>query len=1086
MPRLQTSVEPNQKKSGNMNKYAKLTIPRLHDAMLRPRLFSLLDKLFEQHAVVWVVSPPGAGKTTLAASYLRHRDKPSIWYQVDELDGDSGTLFFFLSEASNGLMTMRSLPHGDNLKDAAKIDRLYFRDFYAHLPPDTTIVFDNMQDFDWNNASPLMESALSEVPEGISLLILSREAPPARFSRMQLDGKLAVLGWNDISMNQEEAVSLAGLNVAQEPVDTHWLSLVDGWAAGIVMLRNLDTRSENSLRRFDGRDELFQYFAGEIFERMPRSEQQLLLTLSVMTGTTDEDAIALSKDSNAPQLLKNLYYKSLFIDRRGTAPYSYHFHALFQEFLRHEFNLRMNAQEQTALQDIAARLYEEKGRIEDAVLLYQKNGNFKQLATMLVDKADLMLRNGRGQIWRDWMSAIPPSVIADVPELWYWQGMFLNELAPRQARVSLLRAENAFQAPQHLCLRLLSVAAIVEGYDAEGRNFEQLAPWIPQIRTGLDVLDTSTIAPETALLLYSRLLLALLLVSPESGDIPNVMKRVIASLNQVTEPTERLSAGAILLRVVESGLEETSVQINWLLQVMQDCTSAPSVHPFKRVKWLRQLIRWHQNNGNLIDTSRFVEEVKNIVTSSELDPLLAQLIEIEYLIGAAEVSNSRQLLDQMQALLPATQAKLHIEFQILDAKWHSLTNDMPKAINCLMAAQELSHQLGVPKVECARLEIFLAACHAQLRDFVQAENCCQQALQDARGFEALAARESQAFIRGYAQICLADDAAAIPLLADALLQHQQRQGVALFPTTPLLAAQLADFALKNSIATAHVHTIIVRQKLSPPDKLSPCWPWPVAVRIFGKFELQIDGNKLKRSSSGGGQHKLLMLLKALICAGDKGVALKSIAAQLWPDSETARTTLNVTVHRLRKLLGGDDRVIVMNGNMFVAESKIWSDMAAIAHTCHAISELPAPGKPGIAINMPATSTIVQLGNQLLALYSGPLCAEDNDAWLLIHRDRWASRFANAVTQLGACLENAAEWTLASQLYQRALDVDALAEASYRGLMRCAHAENDQVAAINVYRRCREVLSIVVGLPPSAETSALAKKLGLIIGHNSPS
>ena len=112
-----------------------------------------------------------------------------------------------------------------------------------------------------------------------------------------------------------------------------------------------------------------------------------------------------------------------------------------------------------------------------------------------------------------------------------------------------------------------------------------------------------------------------------------------------------------------------------------------------------------------------------------------------------------------------------------------------------------------------------------------------------------------------------------------------------------------------------------------------------------------------------------------------------------------------------------------------------------------------------------------------SLYRGHLFGEtEAPFWTLALRDRLRARFIRAVDALGQRLEVTGRAEDAIAVYRAGLEHDNLAEELYQRLIACHLARGEPAQALNTYRRCRELLSIVLGLKPSARTEALVARI----------
>ena len=396
---------------------AKLTLPNTTGLFARERLFALLDQARCQPAV-WISGPAGAGKTSLLASYLELRKLSYLWYQVDAGDADPATFFHYLGRAAKAAASRkRPLPNltPECLPSLETFVRRFFRSLFERFEPPFVLVLDNLQEAVASLLPQVLAHALSEVPPGISMLLLSRQTPPPPLARWYANSP--VIGWDDLKLTKEEAMAFALQrscldSAALQPL----IEKAQGWAAGLVLLVRAQAEGGAPLLvEKPSLQALYEYFAQEVFATIPPETQAILLKTALLPEVTAEAARQLTGSRRAPEVLVEWHRHRFFIDRHHCSATVYVYHPLFRDFLLERARELYPPSRLARLKRKAALILEQSGQIEAAVELLTQAEAWDEAARLIVKQAPALIEQGRNAVLEHWIAGLPASCCNENP-----------------------------------------------------------------------------------------------------------------------------------------------------------------------------------------------------------------------------------------------------------------------------------------------------------------------------------------------------------------------------------------------------------------------------------------------------------------------------------------------------------------------------------------------------------------------------------------------------------------------------------------------------------------------------------------------
>ncbi|NPU92292.1 MAG: hypothetical protein HPY82_10325 [Gammaproteobacteria bacterium] len=1050
--------------------YAKVSTPKVKNIYPRVRLYEWIDHARANHSIVWVCSPAGSGKTTLVSSYLEQCSIKPLWFILDDSDSDVASFFHFLSMgAPNRLAKRFPLPKltQDHLPTIKKYARDYFRNLYCRMENKGVVVFDNFQDVDENSILlDCMSIAFTELPLDMTLVVISRNTPPAQFARFLLNKQIALLDWNSFRLTEEEAHGVAIVRHGHpESIRSIIPALVDragGWMSGFILLLERSFQGNLSTIQAQGKtlETIFDYFATEIFCKLEGHTQQFLLQTSVTTYITEELATSLTGNMHSGSFLRHLNKRNYFTIRHADEHYEYH--PLFREFLLKMAAEKLGGEALKTIRRRCADLLYQYGQTELFIGLLIEVEEWYSLIPKALEIAPALISQGRFQTLSGWLTPIPTSYHEEFPCILYWLGISRMPFDPAWATKMLEKAFDEFVKREDADLVYLSWTGIVNGYFMAQGMYTEIEKWIPVYKS--IVCTRSASNPVVAASAHLAYVTALCVFPDNAVKFDKEFLRLKEFLSYRSEQwiaqATVLAAGLLGNGEVRNAI----VVIREIEKHAEECLTSPML----KFMYLTSLSQCELHTWNPELCCSIAEEALKLAEDAEItncEISVAILISANLMLGRSVTA--RSILNLYLKKLHNVEAG-NSYFMFCAALVALHEGDVRRAV------LELEDSIAIAKK--SRMPLAIIQNHlaiAIVKGKVGTTGSAMEHLREARylceNFSVMGAIHCCDLAEANLSLLNNDPARALELVKDwldavaewkapAFYAWQLRQDV----------SQLFNLALGAAHRVEFVVSLVNRLKLLPPEgAVSENWPYPIKIFTLGKFELCVDGVSVDTSIKSAA--KPLSLLRSLIAMGARQVSQQRLIDVLWPDSEAdaGASTFHSTLHRLRKILKIDAAIILKNGCLTLDSSYVWVDAWSLEGALTQLEKACHRTMTGAELD--------RLAETVIQSYAGPFDVLDSaDIPSIEFRERVHRRVISCLLRVTEAFEHSIERAIF--IFEKVLEWDPSYEPAYQNLMKVLASNGKTTEAIAIYLRCRAHLSRTLGVMPSAITVDLYRNI----------
>ncbi|TWC74640.1 LuxR family maltose regulon positive regulatory protein [Pseudomonas sp. SJZ103] len=496
--------------------------PPLPDGyVLRPRLCERLSAGLEGRLLL-VSAPAGFGKSSLAVEFCQGLPAhwQSLWLGLSPRDNEPGRFLERLLEGLQHYFPSLGTQSLGLLKMRQRHQPFAFEEWLDGLLDELTVHLSTRAPLllvldDYHLAQgPVLDRCLqfflNHLPDGLVLLVTSRQRPDWHLARLRLSRHLLELHEQDLRLTHAESQALLDRHsnsLSGEALD-NLIRRSEGWVAGLRfwLLAASEAGNEDALPQslHGGEGLIRDYLLEEVIDCLPPEVQAFLFDTAPQDRFCSELCDAVREAHDSAEILRYLQAHQVFLVPLDEQGHWYRYHHLFSDLLRTR-RASSNVLPAASLHLRACRWFNAQGLIDEAVEQALRAGHLDVAANLVqnLSEEQLLAEQNVGMLLR-WKMDLPDSLLISTPRLIVLYSWALGLACQLDAAEELSAYLSRFlPAPSATAQRsMLAQWLALSGIIARGRGERELTQRycsealesLPQRRYGQRLVCLSTLS----------------------------------------------------------------------------------------------------------------------------------------------------------------------------------------------------------------------------------------------------------------------------------------------------------------------------------------------------------------------------------------------------------------------------------------------------------------------------------------------------------------------------------------------------------------------------------------------------------------